>query len=24
MPVALAVMMRDIKPPLDESYEYDF
>jgi ribosomal protein S18 acetylase RimI-like enzyme len=24
MPVDLAVMMRDIKPPLDESYEYDF
>jgi L-amino acid N-acyltransferase YncA len=24
MPVDLAVMMKDIKPPLDESYEYDF
>ena len=24
MPVDLAVMMRDIKPPLDESYDYDF
>jgi L-amino acid N-acyltransferase YncA len=24
MPVDLAVLMRDIKPPLDESYEYDF
>jgi L-amino acid N-acyltransferase YncA len=23
MPVDLAVMMKDIKPPLDESYEYD-
>ena len=24
MPVDLAVLMKDIKPPLDESYEYDF
>lgn len=24
MPVDLAVMMKDIKPPLDESYEYEF
>ena len=24
MPVDLAVMMKDIKPPLDESYDYDF
>ena len=24
MPVDLAVMTRDIKPPLDESYDYDF
>ncbi|MGD8981731.1 MAG: GNAT family N-acetyltransferase [Desulfobacterales bacterium] len=24
MPVDLAVLMKDIKPPLDESYDYDF
>jgi L-amino acid N-acyltransferase YncA len=24
MPVDLAVMMKDIKPPVDESYDYDF
>lgn len=24
MPVDLSVMMKDIKPPLDESYDYDF
>jgi L-amino acid N-acyltransferase YncA len=24
MPVDLVVLMKDIKPPLDESYEYDF
>ncbi|MEJ2658483.1 MAG: GNAT family N-acetyltransferase [Desulfobacterales bacterium] len=24
MPVDLVVLMRDIKPPLDESYDYDF
>jgi hypothetical protein len=24
MPVDLVVLMKDIKPPMDESYEYEF